>query len=287
MSEIAQSIITPTPTPSESPATTEATPPAQSSTPEAQEDGLFGARFAALSKRERKLQEQAAALKSQQAEAQQLLALKEKAKSNPMELLQHYGLTLDELLTSVLGEDAPREEISEVELVRRELEAFKAEQAEKLRLEEEQREKANQDAINEAILLHQHKIQDHVSKNPDRYELINTYGQLDLVWEVTEAQFNANGQLLSIDKAADLVESYLEKEVSKAFNANKFKSKLRNDTTTTAPVIEERRVQPPVKPSYTLNTDYVTAPTKQKISDSSSLSAEESKRRAAALLRWD
>lgn len=259
--------------------------------PEQSDD--MSARFAALSRKEKYLQEQAAAhkaelaaYKTQQEGQKSQEDLAAQFKSDPLSVLKHYGISFDDMVAASLGEDAPPPTTeSQIDMLRAEIEGFKTSQTEKEENAKKEQEDAYQNSIDEAILTHQSKITDHLSQNAERYELIELQGEQDLVWEVTEAHYDANeGEVLTPEQAADKVEAYLEERVRKAMNLSRFGAK---DTQTTDSVpFEVEEVRTTEKPkSHTLTSDHVqqAAPTGKSVRH---VDLDASKRSAASLLKW-
>jgi hypothetical protein len=252
----------------------------------------MSARFAALSRKEKYLQEQAAAHKAEveaykasiegHKSQEELVA---QFKQDPKTLLDHYGISFDDLTMSILGEDAPPPTAeSQIEALRAEIEGFKTEAQKKEQAKKEAEEEAYQKSIDEAILAHQHKITDHLSQNAEKYELIKLQGEEDLVWEVTEAHYEAHdGEILTPEQAADKVEAYLEKKVRDAMNLARFGAKTQEKESAPFTVEEARTTEKPK--SHTLTSDHA-----QQAAPSGKVrhvDLEESKRRAANLLKWN
>lgn len=250
------------------------------------EDPEFSSRFAALSRKEKYLQEQAAAFKEKESKYSSYADLQEKIKENPLAALEHFGVSLDDVISASLGSDAPPPTVeSQIEALRAEIEGYKSEQQKREEDAQKKAEEEYQNSINEAIQVHQLSIANHLSENADKYELINLQGAQDLVWEVTEAHYDANnGEILTPEQASDKVEAYLEEQVRKAMNLNRFRAK--EDTEIKKSPFEVEQVKPTEKAkSQTLTSDFVqqSAPSEKP----SGLSEEESKRRAASLLKWN
>jgi len=250
------------------------------------EDPEFSSRFAALSRKEKYLQDQATSLKQKEEQYNQVEALKAKIKENPAAVLEHYGLSLDDLILASLGAEAPPPTTeSQIEMLRKEIEGFKTAAQQKEENAAKAAEEAYQNSINEAIVAHQLKITDHLSKNVDKYELINLQGAQDLVWEVTEAHYDAtDGEILTPEQAADKVEAYLEEQTRKALSLSRFKAKETTQETDSGSFMAEQ-VRPVEKPkTQTLTSEFVRPATPSE--RPSALDPDESKKRAAQLLKW-
>lgn len=261
------------------PAETPAAPAASSPPPE---QGEFASKFAALSKREKRIQDQLNELKTSKSEMERFSTLKERAKENPLSVLDEYGLTLEQLLTHSLGADAPpMTESDRLDSLKKEIEALRAEQLEQKEAEKKLKETEEQSRIEEAILSHRFKIEEEVSKNSDKYELLNIHGEsaLDLVWEVTEQYFEQHNKVLTPTEAAEKVEAYLEGEARKMLGVKKLRP---TETSKQGEGLVERQLNP-LKQNFTLSQEMQAPPQQRPYTP---VDIEESKARAAAMLRW-
>jgi hypothetical protein len=283
-SEIIESIVTPESTPMPE---SEVVEPVVDSgeAPEAPDNSAMAARFAALARREKEVREAQERANEIESKYKQYQELEESAKSNPMQLLERYGIDLDSIIQASLGIEKPAMTPEEqIQALRDEIKAEKEKATADAEAAKKAEEEALQASIDEAILKHQHEITDHLSKNQEKYELIHLQGAQDLVWEVTEAWFDANnGAVLTPEEAADKVEDYLSEQVRKAMQLKRFtpeKPEPSEPMWKSALETMEKTATPTVSP--TLTTDHMApaTPKKTKMSD------EESKAAAAALLQW-
>jgi hypothetical protein len=234
-----------------------------------QED-LFTSRFAALSKREKKIIEERAKFKEVEGKFKELEAIKEG--KDPLKALEYHGYSLDDVIAHALGEDN-KPEVDPVEQMKQEFEAYKKSQEDKVEEERKAREEQNQNSIDEAINNHKQAIDSHISQNADKYELINNQSEQELVWEVTEAYFNEHGEVLSVEDASNKVEKYLEDQVRDMLKLNKFnnlKSEQMQDN------ILGKKESPTLTSDHTPSTPVSTR----------TLSYEESLKEAAKFLKW-
>ena len=242
----------------------------------------MSARFAALARKEKALREQEERIKEEANKYSKYAELESTAKENPLSILERYGLDLDTIIAASLGEDAPAPSVEDqIKALRDEINSEKeaAKAAEEKRKQEE--EEAYQASIEEAILTHKNSIADHLGQNQEKYELIHLQNAQDLVWEVTEAHFEAhNGEVLTPEQAADKVEAYLEDQVKKALELERFKQK----EAAKAEFKIEESVPAPRQERPTL-TSSMTDIAPEKIA-TNGMTEEESKRRAAELLKW-
>jgi hypothetical protein len=249
-------------------------------------DNEFSSRFAALSRKEKFLRDQQNELKSQSEEVKALKDLQAKIKENPLSVLEQYNISMDDLIAASLGDQTPEPTVeNQVEALRKQIEDDKAARQKEIEDAKLKEEEEYQNSIDEAITAHKLKIDSHLSENASKYELINLQGAQDLVWEVTEAYFDANdGEVLTPEQAADKVEVYLEQQIQKALELERFNKKPSTDEQKSAFAVEQLNTAIQNK-SHTLTSENVQAASPSDRQVSSDI--EESKRRAAALLKWD
>lgn len=254
--------------------------------PAPQEDPDFVRRFNALARKEREIRQKEQVFKEQMGEYEAYRKERELLKNNPLDFLEKNGWKFNDLAEYVLNDQKKTPDMQVSELQKR-IDQLEAER--KAELETKQRseqEKQNQAAINNF----KEKIKTSITENNETYELINHFGEYDLVYEVISNYYANNGQILDVDKAAQEVENYLEQQFEKAAATNKFKKRYN---------LGENLGQDQQKPSFadqvakqmstpppTLTNDYVAnSPSPQSGEPISYLSDEESKAKAADLIR--
>lgn len=228
--------------------------PAEITTPEStlkpQEDPKLASRFAALARKEKQFLEEKRALKEQQALVERYKQLEDLKKTNPAKWLQEHNLTFEQITHSLLnsGEEAPKEptwqdEVSALKklLADRDAEAIKKQQ------------EAEQQYIDEQVTIYKKSIEDLVSGEPDKYELIAANNAQELVFEVMEQYFLKTavidektglikklGVVLPVSQVADHVEEELYAQSQKLLGLKKLKPKV------SEPVVEA--VKESIKP---------------------------------------
>ncbi len=263
---------------------------------EKKEEQDYSSRFAALSRREkqliekeRKLKEIESKYKDKDSNYQSWEEKKAKFKANPDSIFDEVGMSFDELINYKLGLNAEEAKPENPNDMYKKLKAELENEVEsKLRAREEAEQKARAEAQErenaQTIENFKSELVDTLKSQSDKYELINYQGNYDLVFDVIQQYFDEHEEVLSIDKAADHVESYLESLVEGATKLKKFQSKL----------------APKAEPTQVPESAAKTAPAQESLpktlsnamnSQNSSfnrepISIEESKRRAAQLLRW-
>jgi hypothetical protein len=212
---------------------TKAAEPAPVETPKTEAEPALSPKFAALAKKakqayqaQERLKAEKASIESQRKEIDQFNKYKTEATSNPLKALEALGWKYDDLVNYVLNDQKPTES-QQISKVQAEIEALRKEQADKERLSVEREQQAAQRQFEETINAFKEKVTEHVSGNADKYELIAATDSQELIFDTIEEYFNKTGKIMAIDKAAELVESYLENEAEeKILKSKKFQSKL-------------------------------------------------------------
>lgn len=202
-------------------------------TPKTEAEPALSPKFAALAKKakqayqaQERLKAEKAVIESQRKEIEQFNKYKTEATSNPLKALEALGWKYDDLVNYVLNDQKPTES-QQISKVQAEIEALRKEQADKERLSVEREQQAAQRQFEETINAFKEKVTEHVTGNPDKYELIAATDSQELIFDTIEEYFNKTGKIMAIDKAAELVESYLENEAEeKILKSKKFQSKL-------------------------------------------------------------
>lgn len=271
-------------------------------TPEVVEkkDDKFAAKFAALARKEKESRERENSFKEREARIAKQEAewtekqkskeasdstLLEEFKANPVAFSEKHGVSMEHMAEIITNNNNPTAEMK----MRRELDKEKAEfkkwQEEinnkftaKEQAEKDREEKQRVDAEEKAIAGFKGQIEEVVKAKPDQYELILANNATELVLDVIKAHYDATleksatgqGELLTIDEAAEHVEKYLEDEAKKILELKKFKQ-------TSKPNEQDSKTAP------TLSNDLSTQTSQ---SSGKYLSDDESKRAAAKMIRW-
>lgn len=280
-------------------------PPAENSVPvpeakpeeKKSEEQDYSSRYAALSRREkllvdkeRKLKEMESKYKDKDSNFQSWEEKKAKFKQNPDSIFDEVGMSFDELINYKLGLATKEEQASnDPDAMYKKLKAellTEVEQKEKAKLEQEQKTRQEQEEKENVQIIENFKSElvDAIKKNTDKYELINYQGNYDLVFDVIQQYYDEHEEVLPIDQAADHVESYLESLVEGATKLKKFQTKFApkaesTQTPESAPKTNPAQDNAPKTLSNSLNSQNSSF-------NREPISIEESKRRAAQLLRW-
>lgn len=227
------------------------------STPEQKDKKLDSQRFAALARREAKLQKMAEEIKARESSFQEReTKMKEieskynareeaiaSALKNPMKALEMLGLSYEQITNAYLngGEATPD---MAAEALRREFEQYKKEQSDKIESDRKAREEAEAKSLEEekqklseqekaAITNFKSQIQDFVNANGETYEFITAAQAqndgtmlVDEIYDLIDQNFQRTNKILSHKEACDLVESELERRILEVTKLKKFQAKV-------------------------------------------------------------
>lgn len=248
-------------------------------TPPAETERL-AAKFAEAARRNQALRAKQRQLKAPLAEKETRVAELEKELerlkkyediTDPMELLKLKGMSYEDLIARNLNPEE-HDSKAEIQALREELESYKK--------SAEEKEKTNLERQNEEVVSGYIKhITKFVADNSEKYELINTLGHQQDVYETIVEMHKKTGKVISDEEAADLVEKFLmdqtEKQLDQFSKTSKLKSKF-------APITDENQQGDLYSQSPTLTNQLSaqTTATKQNLSD------EELLKRAASFIKW-
>jgi len=243
-------------------------------------------KFAALTRKQKEIRAYEQSVRAKEAELNKRLAelegkskdtegklktFEQAFKENPLKALKERGITMEQLIEMQMNDENPTVDMK-MKRLQEEIESkalSKIEELEK-KLREKEEMEANQ-RYEQAVNGYKAEIGNFVKQNADTYELIAANGATDLMFEVAENFYQQNKTVPDIKEVADAVEAHLEEEAKKIFELKKFKqtSQPKPQATKTAPTLS--------------NTSAANVPS----NGSRKLSAEESLREAAKLIRWD
>jgi hypothetical protein len=275
---------------------------------QSEEEKRFASRFAALSRREKSIREQESQLNARMAEIDAKMEALQKVQNpepepempweemllnKPLEALEKKGLSYEELTKIALndGKLTPEMELKiwQQKMDRKyteELEAVKSKLAEKEEQEAEQLTKKEEERLNQVIVDFKNQISEEVSSKPEEYELLGMQGEdgIQTVYDVIDLHYKqtseeGEGAIMSVDEASKLVEEHLLEEAKQYLNKSKIKK-----------LLETSEKTPETKPEVKRETESVTLSNSQsQVSQAGEryLSDEESKARAAKMIRWN
>lgn len=262
-------------------------------------DARLSHRFAQLAKRDKALREER---KKLEAERQQLARWRDAerlVKDDPLKLLEDLGLSYEQLTEKqferLTAAEAAKDPLRRIEAVE---ETIKQAQ-EQARLRQE---RAQQAVIDAAIERFQAQIKERVSQQAERFELIEARAAHEDVFRLIEAHFSETKEILPIDQAAQLVEDQLLEEAQALLKAKKLRqlaspSEQRDSSQASSVESERSKAQErssEERPESSTEGSARGASTLTNgvngasagIPRGSVLDLEESKRKAAALLKW-
>lgn len=235
--------------------------PVAAVTEEAKSPEVLSPKFAALAKKERALRSQHQALKAREEALEakekeyqtsyvQKSSLAERFKSDPLGLMNEYGMSYDALTQAILNQ--PPQGDPALALVQKELKELK-----------EAQKKSAEDAINQQSQAYIQAVEQIrrdakvlIDSDP-AYETIKEADSVEAVVKLIEETFKTEKVLLSVEEAAKEVEDYLVEEALKYAQFKKVKEKL-----TPAQVEEQPKPTQTEKPTLKTLTHAQTAATK-------------------------
>lgn len=169
----------------------------------------------ALQVKERELVDREKALKSQPVStgAEELAA---RLKSQPLSVLQEYGVTYDQLTEAILAGNTGLN--PEIQSLKSELKALKEGVDKTLSERDAQAE--------QQVLLEIQRDIDHKAASGDDFEMIRVTGKQSEVKELIHRTFKESGEILDTEEAMKLVEDELIRENLEIANTGKLRSRL-------------------------------------------------------------
>lgn len=277
---------------------TASTMPTEATKPDQTDE--FSSRFAALNRRERDFIQREQALKKQVQELQSKATFKDEfeakkalAKTDPKAMdaiLDEMGLTFDEYLNLKIQNGEKEQKPKTVEEMYQELQdRLNKKDAEELKNAQNLEEQRAEETLNNF----RNAISEHVESSADMYTSIHSLGEQETVFKVVEAHLEDTGEVMSIDEACKLVESYFEEKLDGLLQTKKFKAKYFAEKRQEAAKVEETEPQLEVKaPAKQVNfmpKTITNSMQSQGLSSKIDLSneMERSKKEAAKLIRWN
>jgi hypothetical protein len=243
-----------TPTAATEPATTAETKPTEAQAPAPAttedkkppvEDPRFASKFAALTRKEKEIKAQEAAVKAQLAEIEQAKKqgdltnkeyqeLKELAKTKRMEVLRRLGISWEDLSDEVLrGEEPPKkpepweERLNTLAKRLEETEGLLKAKEEKEAAERKSKEQAEYESKLEQFYT---GLERTIEKD---FPLVHMFNARDTVVQVIEQTWETSQKVLSNEEACRQVEEWFEQTVGKATTLDKFKKDQSNTSSAT------------------------------------------------------
>lgn len=244
-------------------------------------DEKFGAKFAALSRREKQIVSDRAEIAAQRAEFQEYKNAKAEARTNPMKYFESLGLSYDELTKFMLNGQKPSPEML-AKQVKAELDEYKKTTEEKLTKSEQDRinkEKVELESrTNAQVNDYKSKIGGFMEDNSAEYKLLkkNESESVETIFNVSMQYWEKYHKELSIKEATDLVNDYAKAEL---------KAYRELDEPAPAPVTEKIAAPRPaitITPRTLTNSLDTSVPTPA----DKPMSYDESIKKAASILRF-
>jgi hypothetical protein len=211
------------------------------------QDDKFASKFAALSRREKTLLERENALKNAEKDHQDYLEAKKQAKINPIKYLEAGDLSVDDVVQHALtGKPDEKRVLEDYEKRIKEAEESSRKRVDDLerKLQEREVESFKYSAIEK------------IKSAGETYEILNAGGNYGLVFDIIQEWHDSEehkGEILTVEKAAEMAENYFEKEISEKFKGAKKLRKLLG--------LEEQTEPQPKTAAKTQATDAITQAT--------------------------
>jgi hypothetical protein len=177
---------------------------------------------------------------------------------DPIAAMEALGVDFTQLSKRLLGEKPTADD--EVTALRKEVAAFKVEQANKLKAiedakvaEQQTREQAQaQNLYNQRAQDFKTEIKKTIEAEPDKFELCLIHGSVDDIFDTVAEHYKESGEILETAVAAELVEQYHMAQAEKISKARKLAKVVK-----TEPVKESG---PSKKPKVVSNSGAMSAP---------------------------
>jgi hypothetical protein len=170
----------------------------------------------AVARREQKVLAREQAAKAAEGEARAFADLRSKARSSPLELLSAFGFSgVDDFADAIMSAKDGKQPTADdrVSALEKRLEAEAA-----------TRKDAEQKAT---IAAAKRQLAEEIKAAGDEYDLINTTGNHDLVWDTAQAYFDEHGVAPDMAETARAVEKHLEDELlERASKSKKFLARV-------------------------------------------------------------
>lgn len=213
------------PAPQASPASAPAAMPDKAAVDEVkkaqdQEDPEFTAKFAALTRKQKELFVREQEIKKKWDLVQKYEQMEKLKAEDPYKFAKEQGLDFDRLVQGAVKDGEPPTIEDKIAAMEKKIAAYEKEKEESLKQSQERESQNKVDAFKKSI-------DDVISTNADKYELISLEGANETVFEVIQQHFlrteseTGTGELLSVDAAADMVEKFLNDKALKLLQAKK------------------------------------------------------------------
>jgi len=244
------------------------------------QDDEFVRRFAALTRQQKQLLEREKALKAREDEYKRYKDLEELKSKDPWAFAKQTNLDLDAVISGASRDGQPPSVEDQIKALNDKISSYE-------KLDQERQLKAEQERQQMAVDTFRKKINSVIEADLEKYEMLNLEDNKgDLVFDVINEHFEktmseyGQGDVLDIDKAAEMVENYLVNRALKYTQAKKLQSKLAPPVSAPETQVEQKAVKESHIPGATLNsgmTASTSLPTPRGLEN-----ADQAKRRIAA-----
>jgi hypothetical protein len=218
MSDDVATTVAPTPAPTtDAPAQTQAATPAPANESLPQMDDSLAKKLHLLSKREKEVMAKRKEIEESSSKYKPYEELKATAKKNPIAILEHFGVSYDELTDFIIqGNDPENQRYSELQNQINSLKQEKEAEAQAARAaKEENATNTFKATIASAI-------------DAEKHEFCAAHGDaaIDMAYSLIETYWTENQKMLEVGTALDWIEEHLEEQVAPLLALNKIKSRF-------------------------------------------------------------
>lgn len=179
-----------------------------------------------------------------------------KAKENPIDALEALGLSFEQVQEYVLNPEHKVVPETDIQIVRRELDALKQERESDRQSKDKSAREARSQELKELEQKLFKEATDFVKADTTKYELTNSLNQFTMVTDFINDYAEKTNKLLPFEAAADAVEKYLESYVDEQYKlisaTKKFQAKVNPDP--------NKDTQPTLSPGNKTITNRMTPP---------------------------
>jgi hypothetical protein len=243
------------------------------------QDDDFARKFAQLSRKQKQIYEQEQRMKTDRQEIEKYRRLEKLLAEDPMKFFEESKVDVNDVLLRVARQGEPPSTDDKLKSLEEKISLHEK------RIEEE---KKAQEAAQYKKLIDDFKgeIKLVVEKDTDKYEgILTTEGALDEIYSLIELWHGEHGEILQIDKAAQMVEDHIVENAKKLSRLKKLALTQEVEKPIDGVLTRQDPLAEPKTPSAqpTLNSKLSPEPS---VPNTRKLSREESLKAAARLLKW-
>lgn len=201
-------------------------------------DPDFASKFAALTRKQKEIFIREQQLKQREEKISKYESLEKLKSENPFKYIQEQGMDLDSIIKGAAKDGEPPSVEDKVAALEKKIADYEAKIA-----------KDQEDAVlrkqQEQVDSFKNTVFDKVKADPERYELIHLEDAFGTVYEVIEEHFVrtqkelGTGEVLDTEKAAEMVEKFLQEKATKLLQAKKLGFKMAETSASPSPAKDQ------------------------------------------------